>query len=500
LRSRARGWVARGKEEARLADEPAMLAALELRSAALAPERSSGPEPWQTAVGCDFVDSFAWNDATRRSSEEALQLERRPRPGGAFLADGRFVVQTANALLLLSLSKAGELDAGARLRPSDYLGLYAPDPIVETPSEPPGWPFLPLVDGERLVLVVGRTRPNEPNALLALELPAAHPLQELGLELGQAEPPARLAWAIVGAERIQEQRVAPVPGLEELGDYEFQPGPVASGDLIVVQARQFDGQVRAWLLGFDRRDGTLAWARLLASGADRIATQRFAETTKRVAGQPLLALEDEQGGRVFVGTHLGLGVLFDALQGEPLWSFKNRRRAANETGWDGNRPALGTDASGARIVLWAPMDSDRMYTLRALALRADDGQSVLVRPPAPLFQAQALLGGDAEEHLVLDGAGAVRNLSARRPGSDRVDSLDLGQDERFRGRGLVSPQRAWVCTNRGLYLFDRTRELYLLDHDPLPSVGGVVLGGDLLARGPNVLVVGSNALWSFLAR
>lgn len=500
LRARARGWVARGLEEARLADESAALAALGRRRAALAPENTEEPEGWATAVGCDFVDSSSWNEATRRASEEAIPLERRPRPGGAFLAGGRFAVQTTSALHLFSLSGAGELEAGPRLRPADYLGGYAPDTVVEAPSEPPGWPFLPLVDGDRLVLVVGRTRPAEPNALLALELPEAHPLEGLGLELGRAEPGARLAWAIVGAERLEEQQVEPVPGLEELGDYEFQPGPVASGDLIVVQARRFDGQVLAWLLAFDRRDGTLVWARALASGADRIARQRFAETTKRVAGQALLALEDEHGARVFAGTHLGLGVLFDPLLGEPLWSLKNRRRPANEPGWDGSRPAPGTDASGARVVLWAPMDSDRVYTLRPFPLDASAASSVLVRPPAPLFHAQALLGGDAEEHLVLDGGGAVRNLSARRPGSDRVDSLDLGQDERFRGQGLLSPQRAWVCTNRGLYLFDRTRELYLLDHAPLPSAGGGALGGDVLARGRNVLVVGTSALWSFLAR
>ncbi len=500
LTARARAWMARAARAAELSGEPTVLAALELRRAALGPTRASGREAWQTAVGCDFVDAFSWNDAARRTGEEAGELERRPRPGGAFLADGRFVLQTASTLFLLSLNGAGELEASARLRTADYLGGYAPENLLEAPREPPGWPLLPLVDGERLVLVVGRTQAAEPNALLALELPPARPHQDLGLELGQSEPAARLAWAIVGAERLEEQGVVPMPELEELGDYEFQPGPVASGGLIVVQARQFDGQVRAWLLGFDRRDGSLAWARWLASGADRIATQRFAETTKRVAGQPLLALEHEDEGRLFVGTHLGLGVLFDALLGEPLWSFKNRRRALSDPGWEGNRPALAADADGAPVILWAPMDSDRLYTLRPLPLRTNGEESVLVRPPAPLFQAQALLGGDAEEHLVLDGAGAVRNLSARRPGSDRVDSLDLGQDERFRGLGLVSSQRAWVSTNHALYLFDRSRELYLLDHAPIPSVGGALPGGDLQARGPHVLVVGANALWSFLTR
>jgi len=503
LVARARAWFARGEEEARLAAEPAALAAMERRLAFLVRPPAVTPEVWQTAAACDFADAFGWNEAGRRSAGEEIPPERRPRPGGVFLEDGRFALQTAGALFLLAVDGAGKLVQVARMRPADFLGGDAPEPVLDAPAEPPGWPFLPLCDRERLVLVVGRTQPAEPNALLALELEPEPPHQELGLELGRTQPAARLAWSIVGAERIlPDGLVEPIPALEELGDYEFQPGPVASGDLIVVQARQFDGQVRAWLLGFDRRDGSLAWARWLASGADRVVQQRFAPSTKRVAGQPLLALTDGAGGRVFVGTHLGLGVLFDVLHGEPSWCFKNRRRAEHDQGWVGDRPPLATDESGTTLVLWAPMDSDRLYSLRPLPLRSGraEGEAVLVRPPVALDQAQALLGGDAEEHLVLDGAGPARSVSARRPGRDRVESLELGRDEHFRGLGLVSPQRVWVSTTRDLYLFDRSRELYLLDRDPLVPVGGALEGGELRARGAHVLVVGESALWSFLAR
>jgi hypothetical protein len=501
LSARARGWIACGEQEAALAGEPGALSALGIRRAALGPARARASETWRTARHCDLAGSFAWQDG-RRTSDAEVPFERRPRPGGAFLDDGRFALQTARELLVLSLSSAGALEPEARLRPVDFLGLYAPDTVREAPSEPPGWPLLPLADGERLVAVIGRTQPAEPNALISVELEARQPHEELGLELGRSEPGARLAWAIVGAERIGSQGIVPIPELEPLGDYEFQPGPVASGDRIVVQARAVDGQVRAWLLGFDRRDGTLAWARWLAAGADRIPTQRFAQTTKRVAGQPLLALESDEGPRVFAGTHLGLGVLLDPLLGEPLWSFKNRRRREHDPGWRGDRPPLGSDEDGGALVLWAPMDSDRLYALRPgrPSPGAGEAEAVLVHPSNALFQAQSLLGGDAEEHLVLDGAGARRNLSVRRSGLDRIESLDLAEDEHFRGSGLVSPQRAWISTDRNLYLFDRARELYLLDRDPLPPAAGERPGGDLVARGPHVLVVGSSAVWSFLAR
>src|SRR6185436_11251695 len=148
------------------------------------------------------------------------------------------------------------------------------------------WPLLPLVDELGVVLVVGRTRADEPNVLLALalDLPSAH--ESLGLRLGSSNASARLAWAIVGSERVTAADVAAVTELDELGDYELQPGPVACGDAVVVQAREFDGQVRSFLLAFDRRDGTLLWKRQLAAGADRIATQRFEQSSKQVAGQP----------------------------------------------------------------------------------------------------------------------------------------------------------------------------------------------------------------------
>jgi hypothetical protein len=219
-----------------------------------------------------------------------------------------------------------------------------------------------------------------------------------------------------------------------------------------------------------------------------------------VAGQPPLALEVTGAPRVFVGTHLGLGVLVDPLLGEPLWGFKNRRRDEHESGWNGDRPVLGTGAEP--LLLWSPSDSDRLYPLRPVPLAgsAPAAEVVLARPPTPLFEARTLLGGDGEEVLVLGSMGKERTVSARRAGRDRVDALDLGQDERFRGLGLVSPGRVWVSTNQRLYLFDRARELYLLDDDALPQAGPEAPGGDLCARGAHVLVVGSSALWSFRAR
>ncbi len=497
--ARARAWYARAELEGDLAGERALPTALQARRGAAGAARPTGDEPWRDASACDFADSFGWSEPTRRARFGA-ESERWLRPGGAFLAQEGFVVQTASELHVLALAPGGALQPAARLRPADFLGGLAPGEF-EAPRAPPGWPLLPLADEQGLVLVVGRTEAGEPNALLALELTLpAH--AELGLKLDSSASAARLAWAVVGAERLTPAGVEAVPELVELGDFEFQPGPVASGDLVVVQARRFGGQVQSHLLAFDRRDGRLAWKRLLAAGADLVASQRFAQSSKRIAGQPLLAFEVEEEARVFAGTHLGLGVLVDSLLGEPLWSFKNRRRGEREAGWSGDRPPLAPGPGGTPLVLWGPMDSDRLYALVARPLSASGGGSsaVLASAPEALLEAQTLLGGDAEEHLVLGRAGRERTISARRPGLDRIDALDLPRDERFVGTGLVSPRRVWVASDRSLYLFDRTRELYLLDNDALPPVGTAALGGDVLARGMHVLVLGSDALWSFRVR
>ena len=57
---------------------------------------------------------------------------------------------------------------------------------------------------------------------------------------------------------------------------------------------------------------------------------------------------------------------------------------------------------------------------------------------------------------------------------------------------------ALVSTDRGLYLFDRARDLLLLDFCPLPAEGGS-RGGAVYARGDTIVVVGENGLWSVTA-
>lgn len=506
--ARARAWLGRAALDLEAGGAAGARTAAAAREALLPTLPSPRPEVWQVATAFEVTGRIDWRDPVRRRPRPA-GADRMPRAGGAFVGDDELVVQTADELLTVALAGPDGPRITDRRRLADLLegngGFLEHD-------EPGPWPLLPLWTGDRLALVVGRSR-LEPNALVVLERPPADSLSGVGLDLrsdlGLGPPRAgfRLAWAVIDDERLEPGgATARIAGLEGLETLEFQPGPVYSGDLVVVQAREYVNQIRDWLLAFDLRDGSLVWRRLVAAGADRLPTERFTLAAPRFASQPLLDLADDGEALVFAGTHLGAGALVETRTGEFRWLFKNRRRPPRAPGWTGDRPVLGTSSAPATtpVILWAPWDSDHMYPLRpGVPPAGQDEDRVLQRgvPAVPMVEAEALLGGDVEEAIVLARDGKERTISARRAGLDRVDALDLGPDEAFSGRGLVGPARVWVPSDRGVYLFDRTRELYLLDFQTLTSAAaGAAAGGDLVARGARVVVVGSGGLWVLAAR
>jgi hypothetical protein len=490
---RARALLARGEREGKLAGDDELAAALARRRVPV-PRAEPAREAWQDAEGMVAAGAFAFET---RELGLGPAPERRMRPGAAFLAGGRFVLQTPQELLCFAPGPAATLAPYARVRPLDLLEGVPLDLSGNAPREAPGWPLLPLADAAGVVLVVGRALPEDSNALVALTLAEPRENLGLGLDLGQSRAAAGLSWALVGSRLFRPDGMFEIAELDPLGAFEFQPGPVFAGGRVLVQVRTDSTPVEAWLLALERQDGRLAWMRPLARGADRVSTARLAKVTKRVAAQPLLAFERDGETRLFAGTHLGLGVLVDTLDGELLWSFKNRRRPEREPGWGGDRPLIADGETPA--ILWAPMDSDRLYALTPERI-VEPTDALFLRPPAPLADAQTLLGGSLDEHLVTSSRGKERTVSLRRSGRDRIDALDLGQHEQFRGQGLVSGSRVWVATNFELLLLDRERELYRLDNEPLAALGSAPLGGDVCARGDEVLVVGTGAVWRFRTR
>ena len=509
----ALAFVARGRRHARLADSQALRAAFDARERYATRAQSPAlPAPsWTTATSLEYAGGLALRDQAQRPLTRVPDPSRGIRPGLAFLADGRVAVQTGRRVHVLRLAENGELERQSVFEPGELLQGMEPWVDARTvPNYAPGWPLLPVGDGDALVLVQGRTVPGgDSNALVCVRPPPDAPRP--GPDLSRALVP-ELQWAVVGNQHLDGAgRVSEIEALSSLVDFEFQPGPLVSGERVIVQGREFDGEVRAWILAFDRASGRLLYRHLLASGADvTIDPGRLLGGTlgPRLAGQPLLALSAADGRaeeRVFVGTHLGVGVLLDALDGRRCWSIKGRRRAPKDEGWDGGRPHLGPAVEDRPpCILWAGADSDRIYPLQAGPLRpgsagASGPAGLFVAPPRALSESRVLLGGNAEEFVVHGMAGGERTIALRRPGADRIDALYVGPEEELRGTGLVSAERVVACSDRGLYLLDRSRELYLLDYAPLPSVGQGPAGGSLAARGASVLVCGLDAIWSYRA-
>jgi len=404
------------------------------------------------------------------------------------LKSGLIAIQSASRVTIV---KPG----GAEIESSFEPTLLLPDSLAISPplwrrAEATGWPLLPAAAGDSLVLVHGRpTRPGRNNALLSVRPPRP------AASLGVARPALpELNWAVVGATRVdRNQRQVRDPALAGFEAAAFGPGPIVIGTRVFATLRLTEGDVQEWLACFDLATGECLWTRLLAQGtALQPGTESFGASREALPSLPLAAL----GTRLFAGTNLGAGVCIEALDGRVLWAFKNKRRGAGSQAWNGTwRPELAEAESAAGVVLWAPLDSDHEYQL---ALDPEVGP--LVRPPRPIGEALALIGGDRDHSLVLSSSGSRRVLSSRR-GTDgaRFDSPYLGREEKFRGRGAISKERVLFSSDRGLYLLDRTRELFLLDYAPFPSIQ-LPLGGEVMATGKTVFVLSEASLWTFSAR
>lgn len=502
-RARAAFLVDRAEEITAWIGAPASeLAGALRRRRALASVAGPGDGPtaeeWRTASSLTPRGALVLPDVASRLAAHRLPApDAGVRPGLAFLSDDRVVVQSTSRVHVVRIEADGTLQHETSFEPAELVPGFHPEiDVRQLGRRPPGWANLPVEHEGLLFLVQGRSD-DQPNALLCVRPPTGR--RGPALFPGADAYVPQLSWAIVGNRRVDALGAAVViDALAGLDDLELQPGPVVAGDLVLVQARELATDTRAWLLAFDCATGELAWSRFLGQGSDlypsmgRVGGGR----AMRLAAQPLLAL----GARVFAGTHLGAGVLLDVVDGRPVWSLKNRRRDATDPGWDGRRPVPCT--SPADCFFWGPIDSDRLYTLRAAPLPgADEPELLFAARPRPLGEAEILVGGEPDAVVVQGRAGAEETVSERRlPGTDPIDALYLGPDERFQGRGLVTPERVYAASDRGLFLFDRSRELYLLDYAPLEATRALSVGGDVYARADLVLVVSRDGLWAFEAR
>ncbi|MCA8981025.1 MAG: PQQ-binding-like beta-propeller repeat protein [Planctomycetes bacterium] len=525
------------------ADHPgtrgAFRAALRLAERSLEEGRRVGARCWlaRAAVHLDLgAGSQADRDALQRRRER-LDLAFGPRPAGTATADA---LRNARGLELRHVMQLQFVDGGrpgiTRLSHGQVLiqgrgfdrGLDIVWEVGESgigrPFEPwklldeqallygenrrgPGedWNFQPLADGASAIMVLGRAEDlrgfEERSNTVARMLPPSGP------------KPGVLEWAL-GPSGLWTADDGIVASLEELlgaGLWEFQPEPLLSEDCLILQARQWkqerdeagrlrisaQGEARAWALALDRRSGRVIWKHELGRGSEPRADAGIPITAMRRVRTPASPPVAVEGGRVFCGTQLGVGALLDLEDGRLLWSYLNPRRDADATGWSAlpsPRAVASTEAAPPTIV-WAPADGDRLLWLRGAPDPAGEGLQVF--PSLAREDAEALLGADAREALILTRYGPHFTLAAYRPATgERLDAIDLGRDEEPLTDLLWSDDRALFASDRALYLFDRRRELYLLEAFPLPQTAPPNTGR-LLTRGGNVQLLTPEGLWTF---
>lgn len=460
------------------------------------------------------------------------------------LDDGRWCVQSAGRIHLIDPSEPRVV---GRFEPALLLESTIGSPPFPYPtSDAPGWHLIPATDGRDLLLVEGRSRGRASGSNAVLRV--APPPRERAVT-GSTPEEALLARAVWARSAGGHARIdGTVRPLEDLAGVEFQPGPlVLGGDTCVVSRRRGVGEIEAGLDVLEWRTGNVRAGRVLAVGRElEPPDARPGTSAGRSANSPLAA----DGTRVLVQTNLGLVALVDSLDGRLVWALRTQRRAydgqARRGGWTGIRAVH----DGARWFC-APADSDHLYTLPQgpwiadlagppLGPRASGGSGVaLIAPPLrrgdALFLATALVldGADSEAAgrgdaaatvlSVTDRSGADRSVEARLVAAVRAgprQSLALIDPARAETRpgvylplgealcegvaGLFGGRRILAAGERHLYLFDGTRELFLLDQDafedpraPRPRGRTPALGGSVHIFDGRIGVLSADALVLF---
>jgi len=433
-------------------------------------------------------------------------IERGPglsiRPGIAALGPDRVLVQTGLGLHLLDLALGARVAVIEPRRLADQaFGRIGP-PTAARDGGAPGWSHHPLVTDDLVVLVTGRTSSGgTPNALVALERESLAPRSDPSLSpAGLLEPlPSRARWMISSDGLVTDGEFTTPALIADLEGAELQPGPVRIDDRLLVQARVLDGEVKAYLVCLDLATGEPLWTRLVAKGGAIDDGLRFGQARLPLgSAAPLVAA----GGRVLVSTNLGVDALYDGVDGRLIWAFKTRRVQADDARFSGIRPLVLNPNSGlgtyaVPTFVTAPADSDHAYAYRATPLVFD---TPLIAPPLPIHSATDLVALAKRTLFLFAQSGGEHQLVGRSLDTGAVldQSILLRRDERFVARPAVGEQRLVIASNRGVFLFDRTRSLYLADQRALPGGAGPrQAGGEVFALGARLLVLGPGTLWVF---
>ncbi|HKB16899.1 MAG TPA: hypothetical protein VKF62_12600, partial [Planctomycetota bacterium] len=322
-----------------------------------------------------------------------------------------------------------------------------------------------------------------------------------------ASTPLRLRWArLPGGDylRVDGGRAKE----ERLDGFVFSEEPLLYGERLYCGLQRVAGEVASYLACFDARTGELRFLRWLCTGSefDPLLPRMQTKSASNVSGSGPIA----SGGVVFYGTNLGVVVALDAESGECLLAYRTARRPPLEAR-ENPRFAdlgLGRPVAGPAGFAIAPGDSAFLY---AFAFPGARGPSPLLHPPQLLREASLYAGWWKDAHVFLANSGGEQNVAAVDPVLfRRIDSAPLGPDEAFLSSDTDQPRepalargRLFAASDRYLYVFDLSRELYMEAAIPPPidpktglhGSGRAILGnlvavpGGILSATPRSLVL-----------
>jgi hypothetical protein len=119
-------------------------------------------------------------------------------------------------------------------------------------------------------------------------------------------------------------------------------------------------------------------------------------------------------------------------------------------------------------VLWAPFGGKSVYELLLGSLHPELESSPFAQDPALSSEWSSIIGSYEDSPLIALSRGG-RDQIEHHGRADRSIQLSLG--ETLVGAHQLGSERLLSASDRGLFIFDLTRGLYLVGHTPLdPSV------------------------------
>ena len=456
----ARSWLSRAEHGARLLADEDLLSAVTARR--VTPDAHQA-EPWETANGWKRIDIARLTDYPD-SPALGVRGITRWNTEGVFIQSAEFgwTLGTEGSAMTFELRE---------------LAARAGQPLTWDRTAVPGpdWHHRPSAHGDLVFIVLGHVHDARSNALFAFR-PGVPPVPRWSVGRG--------GWRDADGNLISSLTDALGPGA-----WEFQPGPLVIDDLLIAQARRWDlkegagrtslvdpARAEAVALALDISSGALVWRTSLARGSDIYGEtgKRFvaARTPSRSAPPPILC-----GSSLVFATGLGACVALDLVDGRPQRAVLGQRVES------GLSFAASPVATSDTSVLWAPHGGEAAYELALGPAHPTLTASPFVRTPRTASDWSSIIGSRGGRPLVVIARGGRHQVELAADGATQARrSVQLSPGEVLLGAHALGSERLLTVSDRGLFVFDLERELYLVGHVPLkPSV--VCLPDGLVAAG-----------------